>query len=218
VARLPHRERRPPPNLDALRRYQKALGLDPQEVAQAIDSVLEAFRSKPEDAAALPPLLTLPEKLVVIRATATSKFQLREALRHLTKPTPTGDPDAYRRELRFRKSWLYALHLATPHKPTCLGYALYAALEAGEEPEEAYIDKAEELGLLKWIIALEATALDIGTKNELDALLAAYSRHLPHQDLQTTYSAFRYMTSDVKEITMATPALPIEEILQKLGQ
>ena len=180
--------------------------------------MLEAFRSKPEDAAALPPLLTLPEKLVVIRATATSKFQLRETLIHLTKPTPTGDPDAYRRELRFRKSWLYALHLATPHKPTCLGYALYAALEAGEEPEEAYIDKAEELGLLKWIIALEAVALDIGTKNELDALLAAYSRYLPHQDLHTAYSAFTYMPSDVKGITMATPALPIEEILQKLGQ
>jgi len=43
-------------------------------VAQAIDSVLEAFHSKPEDAAALSPLLTLPEKLVVIRATASSKF------------------------------------------------------------------------------------------------------------------------------------------------
>jgi hypothetical protein len=162
--------------------------------------------------------LTPPEKLVVVRATASSKFQLREAPRHLTKPTPTGDPDAYRRELRFRKSWLYALHLATPHRPTCLGYALHAALTADEEPEEACIDKAEELGLLKWIIALEAVALDIGTKNELDALLAAYSRYLPHQDLQTAYSAFRYMPSDVKEITMATPALPIEEILQKLGQ
>jgi len=65
---------------------------------------------------------------------------------------------------------------------------------------------------------LEAAALDIGTKNELDALLAAYSRYLPHRDLQAVYSAFRYMPSDVKEITMATPALPIEEILQKLGQ
>ena len=99
----------------------------------------------------------------MIRATASSKFQLRETLRHLTTPTPTGDPDAYRRELRFRKSWLYALHLATPHRPPCLGYAPYAALEAGEEPEEAYIDKAEELGHLKWIIALEAAALGIGT-------------------------------------------------------
>jgi len=76
----------------------------------------------------------LPEKLVVIKATASSKFQLRETPRHLTKPTPTGDPDAYRRELRFRKSRLYALHLATPHKPTCLGYALYAALTTDEEP------------------------------------------------------------------------------------
>ena len=157
-------ERGGPPNLDALRRYQEALGLNPQEVAQAIDSVLEVFRSRPEDAVALPPLLTLPEKLVVVKATASSKFQLGETLRHLTKPAPAGDRDAYRREIRFRKSWLYALHLATPHKPTCLGYALYAALEAGEEPEEAYIDKAEELGLLKWIIALEAAALDIGTK------------------------------------------------------
>jgi len=118
-------------------------------VAQAIDSVLEAFRSKPEDAAASPPLLTFPEKLVVVKATARSKFQLRKTLRHLTKPTPTGDPDAYRRELRFRKSWHYALRLATPHKPTCLGYALYAALTADEEPEGVYINKAEEVGLLK---------------------------------------------------------------------
>jgi len=56
------------------------------------------------------------------------------------------------------------LHLATPHRPTCLGYALHAALTADEEPEETYIDQAEELGLLKWIIALEAVALGIGTK------------------------------------------------------
>jgi hypothetical protein len=104
LQRLGYRtERGGPPNLDALRRYQKALGLNPQ-VAQAIDSVLETFRSKPEDAAASPPLLTFPEKLVVTRATASSKSQLRKTLRHLTKPTPTGDPNAYRRELRFRKA------------------------------------------------------------------------------------------------------------------
>ena len=208
AARLPHRERRPP-NLDALRRYQKALGLNPQ-VAQAIDSVLEAFRPKPEDAAALPPLLDKGDGQLEVPAEGDAETP-HEA-------HPHRRPRRIQKRTPLQKSWLYALHLATPHRPTCLGYALHAALEAGVEPEEAYIDKAEELGLLKWIIALEAAALDIGTKNELDALLAAYSRYLPHQDLQTAYSAFRYMTSDVKEITMATPALPIEEILQKLGQ
>jgi len=163
VARLPHREGRPP-NLDALRRYQKALGLNPQEVAQAIDSVSPLAGTSSR----LWPL----SRRASLEASAAGVAQRRPqassgrppALRHLTKPAPAGDRDAYRREIRFRKSWLYALHLATPHKPTCLGYALYAALTADEEPEEAYIDKAEELGLLKWIIALEAAALDIGTK------------------------------------------------------
>jgi hypothetical protein len=206
VARLPHRERRPP-NLDALRRYQEDLGLNPQEVAQAIDSVLEAFCSKPEDAAAL---LDKGDGQLEVPAEGDAETP-HEAHPH-RRPRRLQKRTPLQKKLALRATPCH------PHKPTCLGYALHAALEAGEEPEEAYIDKAEELGLLKWIIALEAAALDIGTKNELDALLAAYSRHLPHQDLQTAYSAFRYMTSDVKEITMATPALPIEEILQKLGQ
>jgi len=35
-------------------------------------------------------------------------------------------------------------------------------------------------------------------------------------DLGEVYSAFRYMASDVGGITMATPALPIEEVLRRL--
>jgi hypothetical protein len=34
--------------------------------------------------------------------------------------------------------------------------------------------------------------------------------------LGKVYSAFRYMASDVGGITMATPALPIEEVLRRL--
>lgn len=167
--------------------------LRPGEVADAVDAVLGAFRSGPEDAAALPPLLTLPEKVVAVEALAP---RLGEALR--------------RREDR---SWLYVLHLATPGGPTRLGRAL---LEAGGEPGEAYVEAAEELGLLKWIIALEAAALDVGTKNELDALLAAYARYAPRLDLRAAYSAFRYMPSDVKGVAMAVPDLPPEKILEML--
>jgi hypothetical protein len=175
------------------------LGLKPDKVAAVVDAVLEALRSRPEDAAALPPLLTLPEKVVVIEALAP---QLRGALRL--------------RGGRW-KSWLYALHLAAPSgRPTRLGRALLAALRAGRGPGEAYIEAAERLGLLKWIIALEATALDIGTKNELDALLAAYAKFIPQVNWHFVYSAFRYMASDVKGVAMAAPALPPEEILEML--
>jgi hypothetical protein len=174
------------------------LELRPDKVAEAVDAVLEAFRSKPEDAAALPPLLTLPEKLVVVEAAAP---RLREALR--------------RREGTWM-DWLYALHLATPNGPTCLGRAFYEALEAGGGPKRAYVETAERLGLLKWIIALEAAALDIGTKNELDALLTAYAKHIPWADLHVAYSAFRYMASDVKGVAMAVPGLPPEKILELL--
>ena len=181
-------------------RRAELLGLRPGEVADAVDAVLGAFRSGPEDAAALPPLLTLPEKAVVVEALAP---RLGEALRH--------------REGAWR-SWLYVLHLATPSGPTRLGRALYKALKAGGEPGRAYVEAAEELGLLRWIIVLEAAALDVGTKNELDALLAAYARYAPQLDLRAAYSAFRYMASDVKGVTMAVPALPPEKILELLGQ
>ncbi len=177
------------------------LGLKPDEVVNAVDAVLEAFRSKPEDAAALPPLLMLPEKLVAVEAAAA---RLRETLRR-------------RKTEGMWRSWLYALHLVTPNGPTCLGRAFYEALEAGREPRRAYVEAAEGLGLLKWIVALEAAALDVGTKNELDALLTAYARRVPGLDLYVVYSAFRYMASDVKGITMAVPALPPEKIFELLA-
>ena len=170
--------------------------LRPGDVADAVDAVLGAFRSGPEAAAALPPLLTLPEKVAAVEALAP---QLGEALRE----------GAWR-------SWLYVLHLATPKGPTRLGRALRRALEAGGEPGEAYVKAAEELGLLKWIIALEAAALDVGTKNELDALLAAYAKYAPQMDLRAAYAAFRYMASDVKGVAMAVPDLPPEKILEML--
>jgi len=170
--------------------------LRPGDVADAVDAVLGAFRSGPEAAAALPPLLTLPEKVAAVEALAP---RLGEALRE----------GAWR-------SWLYVLHLATPKGPTRLGRALRRALEAGGEPGEAYVEAAEELGLLKWIIALEAAALDVGTKNELDALLAAYARYAPRLDLRAAYAAFRYMASDVKGVAMAVPDLPPEKILEML--
>ncbi len=115
------------------------------------------------------------------------------------------------------KSWLYALHLAAPSgRPTCLGNALYEALEAGDKPEEAYVEAAERLGLLRWIVALEAVALDIGTKNELDALLAAYAKFVPRLNLHSVHSAFRYMASDVKGISMAVLDGPPEKIFALL--
>jgi hypothetical protein len=182
-------------------RQAELLGLRPGKVAEAVDAVLEVFRSKPEDAAALPPLLTLPEKLVVVEAAAP---RLREALR---------------RGEGVWRSWLYVLHLAAPSGGlTCLGHALYEALEEGREPGRAYVEEADRLGLLRWIIALEAAALDVGTKNELDALLTAYAKRVPGLNLYATYSAFRYMASDVRGVSMAVPALPPEKIFELLGQ
>jgi len=177
------------------RRQAELLRLRPDEVADAVDAVLGVFRSKPKDAAALPPLLTLPEKLAVLEAAGSA---LIEALRR---------PGVLR-------SWLYVLHLASPRGPAPLGRAL---LRRGGEPARAYVEGAERLGLLKWIIALEAAALDVGTKNELDALLAAYAKRVELNTL-AIYSAFRYMASDVEGITMAAPALPPEKMLELLGQ
>jgi hypothetical protein len=169
------------------------------ELAEAVDAVLGAFRTGPEGAAALPPLLTLPEKVVVVETLAP---QLGETLR-------CGGG-------RWR-SWLYVLHLAAPSgAPTRLGRVLLAALETGREPGRAYVETAERLGLLKWIVALETVALDVGTKNELDALLAAYAKYIRLPDLHVVYSAFRYMASDVRGITMVTPALPPERIFEML--
>ena len=80
-------------------------------------------------------------------------------------------------------------------------------------------DLLSELGIN--IIALEAAALDVGTKNELDNPLSAYDVFMRDYiqvrvGLGEVYSAFRYMASDVGGIAMATPALPIEEVLRRL--
>jgi hypothetical protein len=71
---------------------------------------------------------------------------------------------------------------------------------------------------LKWIVALEAAALDVGTKNELDALLAAYAKFIPWPNLHVVYYAFRYTASDVKGVSMAVLAEPPEKIFKLLGQ
>ena len=179
-------------------RQAEPLGLKPDKVAEAVDAVLEVFCSKPEDAAALPPLLTLLEKVVVVEALAP---QLMEVLRRRKMP------DVWR-------SWLYLLHLATPRGPTRLGRVLYKALKAGKEPRRAYVEAAEELLLMRWIIALEAAALDVGSKNELDALLDAYVRRVPWLNRRYVYTVFRYMASDVKGVSMAAPSMPPEKILE----
>ena len=189
-----------------IKRQAEILGLRPGDVAEAVDAVLEVFRSKSEDAAALPPLLTLPEKLVVVETAAP---RLKKALRLLIRRRKVSD---------VWESWLYVLHLAAPGRPTRLGRALYKALKEGREPGRAYVEEAEKLWLLKWIIALEAAALDVGSKNELDALLAAYAKRIPGVDLYPAYYAFRYMASDVRGISMAVLALPPEKIFELLGQ
>jgi hypothetical protein len=177
------------------------LRLRHSEIAAAVDAVLEAFRSRPEDAAALPPLLTLPEKVAAVEALAP---RLGEAM-------------SRRRAADAWRSWLYVLHFAAPDgRPTRLGRVLRAALEAGKEPGRAYVEAAERLGLLKWIIALEAAALDIGTKNELDVLLAAYVKRVSLPDPYAVYYAFKYMGSDVKGVTMAALAQPPERIFKML--
>ena len=212
------------PNISELDYYQRALGLNMGDVVKAVDAVLRAFNSRPNDVSALPPIPTLPEKLVIMRAIAgvESNFSLLETMKILlTRPKNIGDPDTFRRELRFRRTWLYSLHLIDAERPTCLGYAVAFSVETGEDAAEAYVMRAGELGLLKWIITLEAAALDVGTKNELDNLLSAYGVFMRDYlkvkvDLSEVYSAFQYMASDVGGITMATPALPIEEVLRRL--
>jgi hypothetical protein len=213
------------PNINELDHYQEALGLNVGDIVKAMDVVLKVFNSGPDDVFALPPILTLPEKLVIMRAITSTKshFDFLKTMKILlARSKDVGDPDTFRRELRFRRTWLYSLHLIDAERPTCLGYAVAFSMEAGEDAAEAYVVRAGELGLLKWIIALEAAALDVGTKNELDNLLSAYDDFVRDYvqvkvDLGEVYSAFRYMASDVGGITMATPALPIEEVLRRLG-
>ncbi len=109
--------------------------------------------------------------------------------------------------------------MATPNgRPTRLGRTLLVAVKKGREPERADVEEADRLGLLRWIIALEAAALDVGIKNELDALLTAYAKRVPGLNLYDVYFAFRYMASDVRGVSMAVLALPPEKIFELLGQ
>ena len=205
-----------PPNLDAVDYYQKALGIDGAKIAEAIDAVLQALLSGPVNAPLLPPILTLPEKVLLVEMLAKSRFDLVETVKELAGVRRSSiDRDAYRREMRFRKSWLYALHMVTEAgEPTCTGCAVVIRAELGRFAD-AYVEHLRRAGLLKWVVALEAAALDIGTKQELDRLVEAYRRFVPLND-EDVYPAFNYMASDVRGVAMAMPARPIEEMLQEL--
>ena len=205
-----------PPNLAAVEHYSKALGIDGVKIAEAIDAVLQALLSKPADAPLLPPVLTLPEKVLLVEMLAKSHFDLVGAMKELLGIRRSSlDRDTYRREMRFRKGWLYSLHMATEAgEPTCIGCAVVVRAELGRLAD-VYVEYLRRTGLLKWVVALEAAALDIGTKQELDRLVDAYRRFVALEEREI-YPAFNYMASDVKDITMAMPAKSVEDILQEL--
>jgi len=205
--------------------YAKRLGLDPGEVAATVEALLKVLKARgPEDAAYLPPALALPEKALLLDAAAQSQaFNLRGTLRLLAKlaqgeEVEVGDPASFRRELRFRHAYLYALHLAAAERrPTCLGYALALHLDMGHPPLPTYFSLLRATGRLRYVVALEALALGVGTREDLDALLDVYEKLLNKRGValpprEEIYTAFVGMRSDIG-VGMIAPAKPLEDLL-----
>ncbi|AET32471.1 hypothetical protein [Pyrobaculum ferrireducens] len=214
------------PNLGAVADFIRDLSIDGERLAKAMAAVQKAVNAKsPEDLAYLPPILTLPEKVILVEAlSASKKFDLEKTIRLLDiQRRPRGaDPDAYRREMRFRKAYLYSLHLADPRgRPTLLGYALaYRIRRRGaSHAAEDYLELMERSGRLKYVVALEVLALDVGTAEELDRVIEAYSQALGElgysADLEATRYAFGGMKSDVKGFMIGL-SRPLDWILEFL--
>lgn len=212
------------PDLSAVEGLASRLSLDFHKLVTAVEAALKAANAKrPEDVALLPPVLTLPEKVVLLEALAKSdRFHLKKSISIFDsdKIPHNVDPDAYRRERRFRKAYLYSLHLLSPEgRPTLLGYALAYRMAKGADAVSSYLRLLEASGRLKYVVALEALALDVGTMRELKNLVETYQEALSalgHRlDLSATYYVFSGMKSDVEDFMIGL-AKPLEWLLEIL--
>lgn len=212
------------PDLSAVEELASRLSLDINRLIIAVEAALKAANARrPEDVALLPPVLTLPEKVVLLEALAKSdRFHLKKSISAFDadKIPRNVDPDAYRREKRFRKAYLYNLHLLNPEgRPTLLGYALAYRIAKGADAVSSYLKLLDASGRLKYVVALEALAMDVGTMRELKNLIEAYEEALAslgHRlDLGTAYYVFSGMKSDVEDFMIGL-AKPLEWLLEIL--
>ena len=219
--------------------YVNKLGLDSVrdklvETMEALSDVLGARRL--DSLAYLPPVLSLPEKLLLLRAIASSKhFALLEVLRAIGYTTLgrdiheviEGEVNTVNREFRFRFCHLYNLHMVggTRRDPRLTGlgsYTLAAALE-GVDPLTAYTVYAAKTGRMQRMIVLDVLAFDMLTLDKLEELLEYEARMLEKQGLDYGGSiveeARRLLTpmpSDKPGVYFVAPVEPIDALLEKL--
>ena len=188
-----------------------------------------------EELAYLPPVLSLPEKLLLLHAIASSKFfALPEVLKTLIYATlgvdihavVAGERGAVNREYRFRFCHLYNIHMAggSRREPriTSLGLYTLAAMQEGIEPLTAYTRYAVKTRRLQRMIILDIVAFDAFTNDKLERLFEYEAAALDMLRIQyddALEEARRMVTltpSDKPGVYFVAPLERVDEALEKI--
>lgn len=188
-----------------------------------------------EELAYLPPVLSLPEKLLTLRAIASSKFfALPEMLKALVYTTlgfdihavVAGERDTVNREFRFRFCHLYNIHMAggSRREPRITGLGLYTltAIREGIEPLTAYTRYAVKTRRLQRMIILDIMAFDAFTNDKLERLLKYEAAALDTLGVEyddALEEARRMVTltpSDKPGVYFVAPLEHVDDVLEKI--
>ncbi|BES81690.1 hypothetical protein [Pyrodictium abyssi] len=216
--------------------FIEKLSIDMNLLETTLDTVLEVLGARsPLDVTLLPPLLTLPEKTLLLHGLSKSQaFNLHKSLqavayvwRGLKARDVLGvSKDTANMEFRLRWCYLSALHLATgPRRRarlTGVGYAV--AQHEDDDPLKIYLDYLRDTTRLGHLIALDVVALETLTGDRFTALQEAYSMLLKWQGLEGYLDQFEAQVrgvvivqpSDVPGRTMVTLAKTIDQLVWEL--
>lgn len=209
-------------------------------IKETLDTILEALGARsPLDAALLPPLLTLPEKIILLQSISKSQaFNLYESLKAVAyvwrgfKPRDIlgVSKDTANMEFRLRWTYLSALHLSTGSRRkgrarirlTGIGYAIVH--HSSDDPVKIYLDYLRDTTRLGHLVALDIIALETLTGEKFKALWKAYDNLLKKQGFEEYIEQLEIQMrnviimqpSDVPNKIMITLAKTVDQLVWEL--
>jgi len=192
--------------------YLQRLGLNGSHLmnlVEIVSSLLKLLKAHDEitSVAFLPPLITVPEKLILLNSISRSEpFDLRTSLDVVIDSWIRGvDPvmvlegevNEKKKQFRFRFAYMVALGLVAGSrsrpKPTLLGLIAREAMDRGKDPVRAYARALVDYGKIEALMLLDLMALDVVVRNMLDKYVELVSN-----------TVSKYLGSEVDARQLAT--------------
>ncbi len=222
--------------------YLEKLGIQGRRLEILADTILRLLsilkaRNEIDGVAYLPPMLTLPEKIVLLDCISNSEaFDLKTSLdivieSWLKTANPLdlleGELNEKRKQYRFRYTYLITLCLIAGDRsrprPTSLGLLVRLGINYGKNPLQIYVRALLDYGKIEAMMLLDTLSLNITVKKMLeeylklvsDIVLRYTNETITCDQLMTTLG--KYITRlplDVQGYTAISVLKRVDEIMQ----